>query len=839
MLGEKLMRTEVDKALQEQQHHGEVEPQKPFEFVHVLARRRSVVLTITAMVLVLGTLYFFQRAPVYESIADVLIIKKNPETITNGQTHFTSAEDYVSTHMELIKSPRIITAALEKHNLYETETLKPYPRELLMEEITLRMMKVTRKNKEMGGGSGRSENILSVSFRGPDKEECPRILKAIVAEYELFLKETYESMGSSTAKIVQEAQKELFGKIEKQEEELVNIAKKTPLILFKNREGLTLRQDRAAAIDAKMSELLLHKGNLETNKATLLRAMEQKRPRHDIEAMIIDMRRKADSEMFARSNTIMINYQEQMVPMIADEQRLMQRYGENYAELQDLRKRMSRLRHFFALPSASWDLAGTGAKPSEMSSRDIVKLYMAYLEDELTAIDTAVKFLQKLSDQELVEARETAYYELEQQQKQNDLARTSDLYNTLVKRLKDVDLLSSYGGYDAQVMATPEDGLKVAPKAIIVFPVSLFLGLLLGTGAAFYIERTDTSFKNPLDIRRRLGLSILGHVPVIRVEKSKQKAQELGTKMSPSLCAHFRPKSIESESFRGVRTSLYFSSPGRELRVIQITSPDKGDGKTTLSSNLAISLAQIGKKVLLIDADFRKPRQHSIFATDSSVGFANVLAGSDQLDDAIKASEVDNLWILPCGPIPPNPAELLAQPRFVEMLEALKLKFDIVLVDTPPVLAVTDPAVVAPNVDGIVMTIRISRNGRPHAERAKEILSSVGGRIIGVVVNGLPPDSRGGYGYVREYSYGYYTGYGRGYGYGYGSGYGRGYGYGYGRYGYGRYGKYYNSYYGNDYLKDNDYLQDDSYIKEDEEEQGPERPAVEDNGVNGQDKHSV
>jgi capsular exopolysaccharide synthesis family protein len=191
--------------------------------------------------------------------------------------------------------------------------------------------------------------------------------------------------------------------------------------------------------------------------------------------------------------------------------------------------------------------------------------------------------------------------------------------------------------------------------------------------------------------------------------------------------------------------------------VIQVTSPEMGDGKTTLAANLAVSIAQSGKSIILIDADFRRPRIHKLFGLSPERGLASVInEPQTEINDVICPSGIPGLSILPCGPIPDNPAELLTQNRFKELLDYIRERYDFVVIDTPPLLKVTDPCVVVRRVDGVLLTIRISKNARPQAQRAKEILATLGANVFGVVVNGV--DRSGAYGY--GYNYGYHTGYG-------------------------------------------------------------------------------
>jgi capsular exopolysaccharide synthesis family protein len=202
-----------------------------------------------------------------------------------------------------------------------------------------------------------------------------------------------------------------------------------------------------------------------------------------------------------------------------------------------------------------------------------------------------------------------------------------------------------------------------------------------------------------------------------------------------------------------VRTALFFHTRGAGHTVLQITSPNMGDGKSTLSANLAISIAQSGRKVVLVDADFRRPRLHRLFRVKAVAGLATVIAGGAEPFACVQESGIGGLAVLPAGPRPLNPAELLTSPRLEEVLEQLRERYDYVVVDTPPLLAVTDPCVIAPRVDGVLLNLRIGKNSRPAAERAREMLAALGAKVLGVVVNGVGKEAgAAGFGYSR-YAY--------------------------------------------------------------------------------------
>jgi capsular exopolysaccharide synthesis family protein len=209
--------------------------------------------------------------------------------------------------------------------------------------------------------------------------------------------------------------------------------------------------------------------------------------------------------------------------------------------------------------------------------------------------------------------------------------------------------------------------------------------------------------------------------------------------------------------------------------VISVTSPAAGDGKSTLALNLAISLAQSGKKTIIIESDLRRPKVHKLTGADNKIGVVDVLRGTETLDAAIQTTQVADLNVLPCGNRPKDPAELLARPEYERLLDDLRARYDYVIVDTPPVLAVTDPAGVAARVDGVIVCMRLSRHTRDLGKRTVESLRDIGATVAGIVINGVEERDAYGYGNYRYSDYRYYY---------------KNYNY---KYGYGRYGSY-NSY---------------------------------------------
>lgn len=202
-----------------------------------------------------------------------------------------------------------------------------------------------------------------------------------------------------------------------------------------------------------------------------------------------------------------------------------------------------------------------------------------------------------------------------------------------------------------------------------------------------------------------------------------------------SLISMTTPKSPIAEQFRTIRTNIQFSNVDEELQSMIVTSSGPAEGKSTTTANLSVVIAQQGKRVLLIDADLRKPTVHYTFRTENHIGLSNVLTRQSSLEEAVTATAQDKLWVLPSGPIPPNPSELLGSKGMKTLLEQAKDEYDVIIIDTPPVLAVTDAQVLANLADGVVLVVSSGKTEMDAAKKAKELLESAKAKILGVVLN--------------------------------------------------------------------------------------------------------
>lgn len=215
-----------------------------------------------------------------------------------------------------------------------------------------------------------------------------------------------------------------------------------------------------------------------------------------------------------------------------------------------------------------------------------------------------------------------------------------------------------------------------------------------------------------------------------------------------------KPKSPISEAYKTLRTNILFSSLDNKVKTLVITSSGPGEGKTTIASNLAVTFAQNGNKTLILDCDLRKSKLHRIFNLSNQVGLSNILIGETSFMEENFKTEVENLYVIPAGTRPPNPAELLSSEKMEIFLENLKQTFDTIIIDTPPVLMVTDAQILSKYADGVILVVSSGEADKHAAQRAKELLEKVNAKILGVVLNKLDTTKKGYYGYYYYYYYG-------------------------------------------------------------------------------------
>ena len=343
--------------------------------------------------------------------------------------------------------------------------------------------------------------------------------------------------------------------------------------------------------------------------------------------------------------------------------------------------------------------------------------------------------------------------EIEYRRLNHDRDNKAKLYEIVLQRLTATDLTRMLKTTHVRILDRALlPSAPVSPNVLKNMAGSLLIGLLLGFAVAFVSSQLDRTVRS-VEMVESLGMAVLGVIPHLAGAEDEPdtttnppKARITQAKVPPSpgdTIVFDEPMSAAAETFRMVRTNLAFMSQERPLRSLVVTSALPLEGKTTVAVNLATSLAQYGRSTLLVDADLRRPRVHRVFGMDKDIGLTSMMVGDATLREAVKSSPIEGLSILPAGPIPPNPSELLHSTAFDRIKEDLLANYDWVIFDSPPMGAVTDAAVLAPQVDGVLLVVRAGRTTRDSVVSARKQLASVSGRLVGAVLNDIDVRMRG------------------------------------------------------------------------------------------------
>ncbi len=711
------------------------------KYATIAWRRKALLLLGLFGGLVLGALSYAHQSPVYQSAAQVLVIKKRPDVFVPGagDPRAMFAEDYLGTHMILIQSDEVLLRAAKAVDLAAL-SLPPVGNDTV--GLIRAGLSVTRDKD----ANSAATNILSLTFRSAAPADCPRLINAVIKGYKDFLDEAYGDTYRQTQALIARAETVFKEDLVKARAKYEQVYARNPLAL-KTKDSVQVLQERVGRVEGKVATLALRQKEIETRQKMVAQSLKEGQSRTAVAASLRDKEAVAAGKLAAGAPAV----EDTLLQLRLRDQELAQSYGPNHPERTAVRNRID------FIQKQSGQLAREKAEAKGIAG-DVLDQTLALLKSEYEENRMLLEALTPELQAQRDQAQELAKYLIEEDEARNEVRRLQAMCENLSDQIRRLKLTGDAGGFDAQVVTPAKAGFKVAPSLFSTLALGGLGGLLAGLMLAMVADYTDKSFRSPGDIRQRLGLPVVGHLPYFQ---PTAVVPAVGEQLAAELCSVHSPRSPAAEAVRGLRTALFFSTHGRGHQVVQMTSPRMGDGKSTIAANLAVAIAQAGKRVVLIDADLRRPRLHRLFPTlDRGRGLTALIRGAATLADIVQVVPVPGLAVVPAGDRVDNPAELLNAAAFPQAIQELRARFDFVLIDTPPVLAVSDTSVVAPHVDGVLLIVRVSKNNRGPAESARDALAALGVTVLGVVVNDAEAAARHGYGYD---GYGYDTR--RGYGY--------------------------------------------------------------------------
>ena len=753
--------------------------QQSLDLYGALMRRKFLVVLLAIVGALLGYLFYLKAPVVYSSQLRMMIWSKAPPKIIDGESLLRSTT--APKHENLIMSEIVLEDAINNGKL---DTLQMFA-------DSASTFGALKGSLDIDSESGDQDTIVLTCY-GPVAEELPIVLSQVVHAYEQILHRDSQDVGNDLKDLFQKYQDKTVGELEKDQERYLELAKKhglttrlqdgdfvnpyvEPLLDAKKQRDHLMREYSNTRLKLASREAIINAGD-ESQRAVLAIEAQQFLG----SAYTIDQpTSRGNSE---RSTMLMSSYNQQLVSLRSAlfqletrRQELMQVHGPGSPRVKTLTESINKWsKELQRLEAAQDELVkltvpgqedGKDARVDEAALRKAQENYWINLH----SISLRKKFqnlaatIEQLED-EIGSIEKNASTISDDITELNVLKRRiADKRNEsreILDRLSEVDMLSDdYNNYRVRVIDFPKTGRRKSPDFIKSLALGILLGTLFGAGLALLVDKFDLSYRNPNEILESLNVPVIGKVP-----RLKQITTDQG--MSTLVMAH-KPNSVGAESIRAIRTALFFAANANDMKTFLFTSPSPGDGKSTVCCNIAIAIAQTGKKVLLLDADFRRPMVHSYFNEELEPGLLGFLNDECALKNAVIPSSQPNLYILPTGGRPKNPGELVTSKEFDGVLEKLRDTFDFILIDSPPVLPVADPAVLATKVDATYLVMRIRKGITISAQNAKDNLDRVEANTVGIIVNGLDQNPYySEYGYYYQYNGGY--GYNNGYGYGYG-----------------------------------------------------------------------
>ena len=706
------------------------------DYLRVLFRRKFVTSFVFLNVVLGAVAYLHMTVPVYEAHARLIIERRSAdgalvgEPVDQGETQ----QDY-QTHYQLLKSRNLARKTIDTLALWDHPDLNPSRRPSGIPVVEqgrarlndlVRLVTQSQEETEPPPDELRAQDriigsfiahlsvtpvqnsrLVDLAFQSADPELAATVVNGLASTY-------IADDTDSKASVTRQTSDWLTGQIEEQRQ-LVEAAE-AALQRYRERTGALSVEGGESIVVQKLADL-----NAAVTKAKTDR-LEREAVYRQV-ASVADQPAALPAIPAVLANAFVQQQRSELVNLLRTEAELGDRLGDRHPEMIKVRLAIDTVET--KLRAAIQDVVQSLRRDYESALAQEESLMLALNQQKEEAQSMNRKAIDYAVLQRDVETSKAVYDSLLQQGRQ--ASATED------RTISNVRIVDRAGEPD-----TP-----ISPKRKQILLMAILGGLFLSVSAAFFVEYLDHRVKTPEEVEIHLRLTSLGSIP--RLSRRSRRAFASNRMLTHAAASSF------AEAFRGLRANVLFSSPEGSPCSIVVTSASAREGKTIVASNLAIGLAQAGHQVILLDADLRQPRLHDLFGLKLEPGLSNVLSGTAEPADVVQATQIPNLRAVTAGAYPPNPAELVGSHRFAELLAFFERQNDIVVIDTPPVMAVADAAILAHRTSGVLFVVAADTTNRHAAQSALEQLERANGRFLGAVLNRAELD-RDRYRYASSYS---------------------------------------------------------------------------------------
>jgi capsular exopolysaccharide synthesis family protein len=672
--------------------------------------------------------------PVYKAEASVKVEKSDSVTGLFIETISYSTTDYMQTQTAMIKSYFIMEQVAKKMGLIPPGISSDDVRRNTGYLSTILGLKGKVETEQEG-----NTDIINISVASEDPKQAQRMANVVAQVYK-------EQHALNLNRRVIEAKKFIESQVEITKEKLRKA--EDAVKLFKE-------ANRMVSVSTQSSELVARFSDLQTNKIRDL-AISAKI------AEILNILSRAEGSpltsktifYFEEASAPYKSLNDRLVQLMLDRDIMLITYTENYPQVVEVKKQIHEI---------------INSMTSHLKTQQVnLSRSMAQTDEQLSNLDGQIKSIPAQG--------------LELARLDRDVDVNRELYTMLEKQYQESLIKNAETVEEVQIVKPALEPTTAInpPKTGATTGLGLIIGVILGVVFAFVVETFDTSMGAAEDVEQFLGAHVLGIIPHVDFDELKATLQEKPDSIVnddnlmrvAQLISHFAPKTTPAEGYRALRTNINFVKLERDIKTIAFTSSAPQEGKTTISINLAITMAQMGKRVLLVDGDFRRPVISKIFGIQSVPGLTDVILGNYEwrsvvraitdiimgkmtMDEIMVTPGLDNLYIMTCGTIAPNPAELISTKINSDFIKESREEYDFVIIDAPPILAATDAAIWGTKADGVIIVYKVGTIARGALKRAKAQVDNVKASLIGVVLNGLKPEISPDFEFHDKYYYYY------------------------------------------------------------------------------------
>lgn len=703
-------------------------------------RRKTILLTLYCFILT-GAIYYVVAPRYYQSSAKLLISEQRLDQVSAMGDHERTVKT-METHRGIVASPVVINDAIQRiPSQYRVDLQGVPPRE---------WRKTISEN--LSASNTRKTNFIEVSYRSLHPEAATATVSAVIESYLEFVEKNHRGAAGEILAVLNDKSAQLEQELKEKRLQLQQFRQQVGYIAVSSEDGVIEPMiHRAMQLNESLMGLQAKRVKLQASllsvEAAMKRGEDVSQQLMGVEETLGQQMLMAAMGMSPQDMRVLGDQQKQMLEAREQLQTLSTDYGPNHPRITELKNKVLMhehfLRNYHTEAGHRYDSMGQSF-PSNVVLGALRQSVQQALVQEKQMLDTFE-----------VARREAASHSdalVQLRMLERDVDRKESEFDALAAQIDKIDLNQGRPPISATVVSEPvPNEIPVTPQLRLIALFSLVGGSITGALIAYMRDLFDDRFNSPEELSAQLG------VPVLAMVRELSPLPGVGL---DTVHTNTMPHAVETESFRTLRTAL--SLGANTCDRLLISSSEPGDGKTTVSANLSVAFAQAGKRTLVIDADLRRPGFTALVDLKGQPGVADVLS-SDQSPEQIaptlvQHTSVEGLDILPVGLRRPNPAELLSGKAFVELLAWADSQYDRVIVDCPPVLAVSDAQIVGQLVDGAILVVRPEKNHRRSVMRAVDSFHATGCQVLGVVANGLSEELAGyGYGYSYNDGYGHMT----------------------------------------------------------------------------------